>query len=360
MSTNQSFTKTTLHSPTWGKKIKILQLEDQLCDPELINIALKKSKLDFERLLVDTRDKFIKALKTFSPDIILSDHSLPSINSHEALILLHESGLKIPFILITATLSEEFALDVIKRGADDYILKDRLQRLPISIVKLLEKFQMETERQIFLDKVIRNEKYYRALIENGADAVVVMSAEGKPLYASPAVQKVLGYTEEEAMLLDLSLLTHPEDISLVSSQMKEVIASPGKTIKADARRMLHKDGSWRWLEPTLTNMLHDPAINGIVDNFHDVTEKKLADEKIVQLNRLYNFISQINQIIVHVKVEQELFNAVCKIAVNIGKFELAWIGIADEPSGKINLVAEEGAISTDLEVFSSVAYKKNG
>ncbi|MEO6253424.1 MAG: PAS domain S-box protein [Ferruginibacter sp.] len=91
-----------------------------------------------------------------------------------------------------------------------------------------------------------------------------------------------------------------------------------------------------------------------------INELKKAQEKLLHANRLYAFISQINQTIVHVKEEQELFNAVCKIAVNTGKFELAWIGKADEPNGKINLVAEEGAISTDLEVFSSAAYKKNG
>ena len=112
---------------------------------------------------MDTKNKFIKALKIFSPDIILADHSLPSFNSHEALDIFHETGLKIPFILITAAMSDEFAVDIIKRGADDYILKDRLNRLPIAIHNALEKFRQEKERQIFFDELTKKEKAFSCI-----------------------------------------------------------------------------------------------------------------------------------------------------------------------------------------------------
>ncbi|MEO6869757.1 MAG: hypothetical protein ABI168_08935 [Ginsengibacter sp.] len=93
--------------------------------------------------------------------------------------ILKESGIKIPFILITTAMSDEFAVDIIKKGADDYILKDRLVQLPSAINNSLEKFRLEKERKIFLDELIKREHSYRALVVNSGDDVVILNAWGK-------------------------------------------------------------------------------------------------------------------------------------------------------------------------------------
>lgn len=141
-----------------NKKLKILHLEDLPSDAELVERELKKGNIQFEKLVVDNRKDFEKALKEFSPDIILSDHSLPSFNSIIALKIIKEAKINVPFILITSTISEEFAVDMIKAGANDYILKDRLQRLPQSILSAIEKFNLEIERQEFLDDLVQRNK----------------------------------------------------------------------------------------------------------------------------------------------------------------------------------------------------------
>ncbi|MEO7047647.1 MAG: PAS domain S-box protein, partial [Ferruginibacter sp.] len=223
-----------------------------------------------------------------------------------------------------------------------------------------QKEKRAQELEIALGELVANEKRYNALIENSADAILILSETGKPSYVSSSIEKILGYTGKEVMQMDILSIAHPDDLEPLAAVIQQVLANPGVPLKGHTGRMRHKNGSWRWLEATVTNMLHDPAIKGIVDNLRDVTENKFAEEKINHLNRLYAFISQINQAIVHSAHEQELFNAACKIAVNVGKFKLAFIGIVNEENGKINLVAEDGAISTDLEVFSSVAYNKNG
>jgi PAS domain S-box-containing protein len=127
--------------------------------------------------------------------------------------------------------------------------------------------------------VVTNEKRFRALVENGADAVVILTAEGKPIYASPTVEKVLGYTEEEVMKLDIFSNIHPDDFAATANIMQQVMANPGIPIAGQTGRMMHKDGTWRWIAATVTNMLHDPAVNGIVDNFRDVTDKVNAEEQ---------------------------------------------------------------------------------
>ena len=142
-----------------NEPLKILHLEDVPLDAELVNYELKKGKIQFETLVVDNKEDFINALREFSPDIILSDHNLPSLNSIDALKIVKDAGLKIPVILVTAAMSEEFAVDVMKGGAVDYVLKDRLQRLPTAIKSAMEKFRLATEREKFIERIIKNESF---------------------------------------------------------------------------------------------------------------------------------------------------------------------------------------------------------
>ncbi len=122
-------------------------LEDREEDAGLINRMLKKDGIDFTSHNVDTRDEFVKALDAFEPDLILSDHSLPQFNSLEALKICQQSGFKGPFILVTGAVSEEFAVSCLKQGADDYVLKSNLARLPSAIHNSLRQRQMELRRR---------------------------------------------------------------------------------------------------------------------------------------------------------------------------------------------------------------------
>ncbi len=123
--------------------LKIIHLEDLPSDADMVARTLAKSGISHEMLHTDNEADFVRALKEFSPDVIISDHSLPSFDSHEALRIIKEMGLEIPFILVTATVSEEYAVEIIKEGASDYILKDRLHRLPSAIISALEKLHAE-------------------------------------------------------------------------------------------------------------------------------------------------------------------------------------------------------------------------
>jgi PAS domain S-box-containing protein len=118
-----------------------------------------------------------------------------------------------------------------------------------------------------------NEKRFKALVENGRDAVVIFDAEGVQKYVSPSITRVLGYTEEEAYQLKLNDSIHPEDLELSLEKFKKTLASPGVPIEGGVVRTKHKDGTWRWMESTITNFLDDPDIQGIVDNFRDITER---------------------------------------------------------------------------------------
>jgi len=127
-------------------QIKILLLEDTPLDAELIKRELIKGDIDHELLVVHTKAKFQHALENYAPDIILSDHSMPNFTSHDALSMLKAACIEIPFILITSTMTDEFAVKIMKEGASDYIIKDRLARLPDAVKNAIEKFRLVCEQ----------------------------------------------------------------------------------------------------------------------------------------------------------------------------------------------------------------------
>lgn len=115
------------------KRLKILMIEDNPDDIVLIERVLRKAGLAFDSRSVNTRDEFNQARLEFQPDVILSDHGLPQFNSIEALDICIREQYRIPFILVTGTVSEEFAMTCLKRGAHAYILKSNLSTLPSAI-----------------------------------------------------------------------------------------------------------------------------------------------------------------------------------------------------------------------------------
>lgn len=128
------------------QQLKILLLEDSMEDAEIIKRFLSKEKMNCKFHLAMDRKSFLSALDEFSPAVILSDNSMPQFNAAEALKITRLRNLYIPFIMVTGTVSEEFAASIIKQGADDYILKDRMQRLPAAIDTALK--QRKTEKEV--------------------------------------------------------------------------------------------------------------------------------------------------------------------------------------------------------------------
>ena len=127
--------------------LRILCLEDDEEDFEFINDTLQRSELSVTTKMVDTREKYLEALIEYKPDVILSDHGLPSFDSTEALQLCRSLGLGVPFILVTGAVSDEFAVKCLKLGADDYILKSNLRRLASAIQNSLKLKETEKAKQ---------------------------------------------------------------------------------------------------------------------------------------------------------------------------------------------------------------------
>ena len=200
----------------------------------------------------------------------------------------------------------------------------------------------------------------QSLIEYCADGIAVLSVDCKLSYISPSVERILGYSVDEIMQLDWFSLIHVEDSLSLQTGQADVAANPGVPMKCCTRRMRHKDGRWRWIETTVTNMLQNPDVSGIIVNFHDITEKKEAEDSLRNVSRLYKFNSQINHSIIHANDEQTLFSEACRIAAEVGKFDVAWIGVIDEKNRKINFLAHHNIPTEEIELYSNMTYCENG
>ncbi len=155
------------------RKLKILMLEDNPEDAFLIERVLRKDNMVFVSERVDTREEFLESIARFQPDVVLSDHGLPRFNSREALKISMKERATAPFILVTGTMSDEIAISTLREGADDYILKGNLTRLPSAIRRAIK------ERR--LERLKRDARY--ALRKQNAELVKVNSELDKFVYS---------------------------------------------------------------------------------------------------------------------------------------------------------------------------------
>jgi signal transduction histidine kinase len=144
--TDKSASKISIRMGT-EKILKILMLEDLQDDVGLIERTLRKEGMTFMSKRVDSQEEFSDCLIHFQPDVILSDHALPQFNSLEALKICRKQAVNVPFILVTGTVSEEFAVSCLKQGADDYVLKSNMVRLPSAIHNALKQRHHEVKRK---------------------------------------------------------------------------------------------------------------------------------------------------------------------------------------------------------------------
>jgi PAS domain S-box-containing protein len=255
--------------------LKILMLEDSETDAALIQRLLRKDNPSYNILLADDKKTFLQALEQFQPDLILADNSLPQFTASEALYIVNQQLLNIPFILVTGTVSEEFAATIIKEGADDYILKDRLTRLPVAIEMALRQRQAEKEKREAAERLKKSEEIYRTLVEQAFDGIIIYSPAGIILDCNHSACTSTGYTHKELQGLSITDLLLKEELArrpLVFETLKKGLPT------LDYRKLKKKDGSVVEMEIG-TKMMPDGNLMAVG---RDITERKESQRKIIQ------------------------------------------------------------------------------
>jgi PAS domain S-box-containing protein len=260
--------------------IKILHLEDSALDAEIIELEIKEGGLQFISKRVETEAEFINGILEFKPDIILSDYALPTFNGREALRIKNEMKPEIPLIIITGSNNESIAVDCMREGASDYILKGAITRLPFSILaairqrnNLFEKLKAEIEIQ-------KSEIQYRALVEQMHEGLIRVDNDDKILFVNKNFCETLGYTTEE-------LIGKTGNEILMAAKDREIVIEKNKQRQLGIAEqyeisMVKKSGESVYMLMNASPVRDNSGnIVGSMATCIDITKKKITENALI-------------------------------------------------------------------------------
>lgn len=275
------------------KTIKILILEDRINDALLAQREIEKAVPDSEFLVVEDDISFQEALQNFKPDVIISDYDLPTYNGLSALKLANKVTPDTPFIIFTGSQNEDIAVDCMKTGAVDYIIKEYMKRLGAAVVNALEQKRIKQEKAEAELHIVESEKKYRKIFENILDAYFEMDFYGNLLEVSPSILGVSQYTREE--LIGKNIGDFFSNIEDLSALFKEYVH---KGFVSEYEIDL-KDKDGRIVPVAFTSKLTERPLRKttkIIGMMRDISERKAfteqliaAKEKAEEMNRLKSY-----------------------------------------------------------------------
>lgn len=260
----------------------MLQLEDDSFDAELIERFLRRAGLEFTTTVVSDKPAFLAAIRSGPFDAILADNSLPQFNSLDALKLLKKEASNAAFILVTGTVSEEFAVDIMHKGADDYILKGNLSRLPSAITQAIEKKKMQKEKLDAQAGLVNSERRYRTLFQRNLAGIYQSTADGKIIDCNNAFSKMLGYGSPAEMKK-----LHSRNLHISDEEMRNFIARVHyeKYLSNHELTLRKKDGSRVYVIGNISLVENkETRINTFEGIIIDITERKTAEEDLKKIN----------------------------------------------------------------------------
>src|SRR5437016_393055 len=180
--------------------VRILVLEDNPSDAKLTLRKAKETGLEIAADVVANSQQFIRHFQSQSYDIVLGDYRLPDWTGLDAVRWLRSSGYGTPFILVTGTLGDELAVKCMKEGANDYVLKEKLERLPFAIHRALEESRLRQDRDRAERDLRHSEEQFRSIVEGAPFGICQMDENGQMHIANPALVAMLGYSSESELL----------------------------------------------------------------------------------------------------------------------------------------------------------------
>jgi PAS domain S-box-containing protein len=257
------------------KELRILILEDNPADAELEEHELRKTGLVFTLKVVDTREAFMKELDEFPPDIVMSDYDLPAFDGLAALRIAKEKCPDVPFILVSGKLGEEFAIEALKEGAIDYILKNHLKRLGPSVKRAMEETELIAERKRSEDALIESDRKLRSIVENSSDQIFMLDKSLKYLLVNKSLANTLGKVPEEIIGKSIKEVFAPEIAVQFTNNIHKVFETAEsmfieETMTIQGQELFISTS----LNPVLDDMRRVRAVTGIV---RDITERKRAE-----------------------------------------------------------------------------------
>jgi diguanylate cyclase (GGDEF)-like protein/PAS domain S-box-containing protein len=341
-------------SPT----IRVLLTEDVAADAELEVRELKRAGLRLTHRIVDAEESFTRALQEFAPDVILSDFSMPGFDGMAALSVAREICPDTPFVFVSGTIGEEYAIRALKNGATDYVLKSNLVRLPATVERAIAEAAARRERRRTEAELEIARERLTSIFTSLPDMLWSVDAQtDQIIYVSPAAKEIFGHAPDE-FLHNQNLwleVAHAEDRPRMLAAWERLRAGEPFDIEYRAR---HPDGTTRWINDR-GRQIRDAKgklerIDGIA---RDITQQVEQRSRIERLSRIRELLGALNSSIVRIRERDLLFHEFCRIAVSRGGFALARI-VQIDAAGKAGIAA---TTEDDPAVFQAMldAYNRD-
>ncbi|MBI1806986.1 MAG: PAS domain S-box protein [Ignavibacteria bacterium] len=275
-----------------NRPLRVLLVEDSKNDSILILHELRDGGFDPVSQRVETADAMKAALLSTQWDIIISDYTMPRFDGLASLTLLKESGIDLPFIIVSGTIGEDVAVTAMKAGAHDYIMKNNLKRLVPAVQRELREAEVRRERRQAETALRESEERFRSIVETTQEWIWEIDLQGRMIYNNPAIEKILGYAVEEIKGKSSLMYMHEEDRQEVERVLPNLIAEKFGWNNL-VLRWRHKDGTYRWLESNAVPLIdaHDTMV-GYRGADRDVTERRRAEEQLRQSEEQFRLITE--------------------------------------------------------------------
>jgi PAS domain S-box-containing protein len=261
--------------------LHILLVEDSEDDAILLLRELEHGGFTPECLRVQTGREFTTALADQDWDIVIADYHLPTFDAIEALRLLQESKIDLPFVIVSGAIGEEVAVSAMKSGAHDYILKHSLARLVPAVERELREARVRRERKHAQEEFTR----LAAIVESSGDAIIGKTLDGMITTWNHGAERLFGYTADEAIGRPLAILIPPEHAE-EGARIRERLQRGGIIDHFETVR-LHKDGHRIDVSVTISPIYdRDGKITGASMIARDITERRRAETSLAALSKL--------------------------------------------------------------------------
>jgi PAS domain S-box-containing protein len=319
-------------------RTRVLYVDDSALDRELVKDALTDDGAGFELTEAASREAFELAIREGGFDIVLSDFNILGFEGLQVLETVKELSPDTPVVIVTGTGSEEVAVEAMKRGAADYVIKSpsHIRRLPHTLRGVLEHRRVALERE----QAIRERDL---LFERSLDMLAVMGYDGNFKHVNPAWEEVLGWTSSELLSKPILSLVHPDDRE--SARQASAVLGAGDVVVSHECRWLTKDGGYRWIATSVRPWGSEQLVYSVG---RDVTDKKADEERIARQVAMLKALHEIEMAITASETLEEVLNTLLERACTHLEVDAASVLLCDAEGGAPEFAAGKGFDSTSI------------